>query len=447
MEAIPRFALPGSTELILIAAVILIPLAIRLFSRSTRSKSVLGAVGMTCLICVGLVMLARFGMVNREEPQVATISNYQQPTDSVVWKESAGDSPASVLKSEKPNARTATESGSESTSSGVAGDPQLSEIAPGSHGPSYDGNVIWLPLSDKVIEQIISPEGAKALAELNKSLPPQVRQAYAAIPLSATGPGVAGPVVHGALISPVIRQALTSKPMQAFLAGFSQLVAVESGSEDGPHADAEAEEYVPPEWIENPGIGRIVVKSAFEPAATSPEESLRPAIVKALQNEVTKSSIRAFHTDGEWTDLIDVQVSDAAIEKFIIETDTRTEVVRTGNSDTVMKQTYALVEIPESAKQRVLSDVRHALKQDRSIALCVTLGSLWLGAVLLTVTIRASQNGSFVKRVATVPLLSLLVLPCLLLTIAMTAAMTQGKTFSFSLDGERVSCSIDVGNK
>ena len=71
------------------------------------------------------------------------------------------------------------------------------------------------------------------------------------------------------------------------------------------------------------------------------------------------------------------------------------------------------------------------------------MGVLWLCSTLLSVTFRASQAGTFWKKLATVPALSILVVPCILAAVFMGKAMYDGKTLDSAWATGRITCSID----
>lgn len=417
-----------SLVVLLVALCIAIPLMVRLFGGRRGSDSILKATGVTLLICFVLL----FGV------KVAIFESHKEATvnvtfDSVEMKQpgiSSGPGKSSPNTNTRPVITPSVETGVTPTSLSGA-----------------DENVMWVPLSDEILADLISPEGAKALAQLNKSLPPEFRQAYAMIPLSAAGPRVTTPVLNQALASPVIADALASDPVQAAVAGLFRMIQSSTPADDRGEQVAElpeSAEFQPPSWINNPGLGRVVVKSDFQEASVPAETALRPAIADALREKVVKTGSRRFGADEEWGQYLDIRVSDEALAEFIVETAKRREVLATVDGPRLMQQTYALVEISDDAEMKVLTDMKQALQQDRAIILGLTIGGLWLAAVLLGFAIRASQSGSFIRKIAIVPLLSLMVLPCLLLSVAMTAAMIDGKTVSFSIRGERVVCSVDA---
>ncbi|MDG1893923.1 MAG: hypothetical protein P8J37_03345 [Fuerstiella sp.] len=310
--------------------------------------------------------------------------------------------------------------------------------------PVDEGETLLLPLSQEFVAGLLGPEGAEAAAKLNASISPELRQAYALIPLSATAPQTAGPVVRHAL---GIRTFLTALSHAWTTAGMDTPLTAEASTDNVFKKDL-LTSSVPPEWFENPGIGQTVVQSKFVESRIPAEDALRPAIVEALKHRVTGLASSRFATDGEWEKVVELAVTDNAIRNSFRKTWARTEVIDTAGNPTSMRQTYALIEFPEEVEQKVLSDIEAALKRNRVTALCITLGILWLCAVLLNLAFRAGQHGTFLRKLATVPVMGLLVLPCIVAFLVMTSAMANGRTFEFGWSDNRISCVVDLeGNQ
>lgn len=409
--------------------------------RGSASRGIVHALSVTVAICaaLGLAAFILFQVRQAGPRKVVTITMHSReshPVPDLPPEPPAAPAllPASSVVVQPSSNRGAAEADEDLT-----------------NGPHHrqDGNVIWLPLSEEVIAGILSPEGAAAVAELNESLPPELRQAYAMIPLSPTGPPGGSAVLHQAFSSAVVRQAFTPQNLQAAVRGIVRLVSKNDNPKKQPtpeaaRAEAPADQdYAAAEWIDHPGIGRVVVKSEFVEAGVSAAEALRPAIVEALRERVTKLTRQEFNSDGQWDKLVDIAVSDEVLSQCIVETDVRTEVISTVDGPKRMQQTRALVDIPEALETQILKDVRSALKQNRAIAVCITVGLMWLAAVLLAVAVRAGQHGSLLRKLATVPVLSLLCLPCLLISLFMAHGMIDGQTFRFEWSGEKMMCSID----
>ena len=430
-----------AVPLILLAVVLLgIPLLIRLFNRN-GSDSVLRAMGLTVAICVGLVFLVRFARMAEHQESAAIVSDSQ--LNDVAGNVDLISEIDGELSPPHPSASLhPIPLELEAEKSETVGNEVLQSAATSSN----EATTMWLPLSSDAIGELLSPEAAEAVDKLNETLPPELRQAYAVIPLASATPNLKPPVLDTALSVPAVRDALASASVQTAVANFLELALLnpnaDSDASDG--AEIVAAEYIPATWRDNPGVGQVVVESEFVESGVPAEDVLRPAIIKALKAHVSKRSRQKFSSDGDWQKLVDISVSDRALTECIVETNSLQEVVSINGTDHLMQKTYALVEFPEAMEDQVLANVHTALRQDRAIALCVAVGALWLGWMLLSVVFRASQQGTFLRKLATVPILSLFVLPCVLVAVLMTGAIVEGKTFSFTWSGERISCQIDA---
>lgn len=307
-----------------------------------------------------------------------------------------------------------------------------------------DSEMLMLPLSNQVLAELMGPEAASAIEDLNKSVPPELRQAYAMIPILGPGQGTVAPVLRGTLGPAIVQHGLGEQGLSMIDSAVAELlVAAKNNKQDLTAEAAEQEEYVAPDWVKNPGDGYIVVKSEFTELSTPSNESLRPAIEMALQGRVSELVSEKFGTDGGWAQLLDVSVTDAAIQDCIVETSEQTEVIETSVGTVPMRRTYALVNLPNTLQDGLANDVRKSLQQNRMTAVCVTVGILWLCAMLLSFVFRAGQSQSILRKLATVPMVGLLVIPCIVMFIAMTGAMLNGETFDFKWSKDRVACVID----
>ncbi|MCP4174464.1 MAG: hypothetical protein GY758_27250 [Fuerstiella sp.] len=306
-----------------------------------------------------------------------------------------------------------------------------------------NGDMLVLPLSQDFVAGLLGPDGAEAVAKLNASISPELRQAYALIPLSATAPQTA---------SPVIRHA---SGIRTFLSALSHVwtatapephLTAEANTEPGSSRDL-TQPSEPPEWIDNPGIGQTVVQSQFVEAKIPAEDALRPAIIEALKHRVTGLVSRRFAADDGWEKVVELAVTDDAIHNSFRRTWARTEVIDAVGNPTRMRKTYALIEFPEEFEEQILGDIETGLKKNRVSALCITLGIVWVCAVLLNLAFRAGQHGTILRKLTTVPVMGLLILPCVLAFFVMTNAMANGRTFDFSWSDDRISCVIDRVSK
>ena len=312
-----------------------------------------------------------------------------------------------------------------------------------------------LLISGDDVQKLLGQDGANAVAGLEG-----LKRVYAMVPLPTTGAGAIPPALLDALDPDTLRHVLSPGAMQIIATALSQVIVSQrteppgvSGSlpaeSDGTDEVVVAERppHVLASWVSNPGVGQLVVKSEFLEATIDEEEALRESIVTALKEQVSRRAAKDFGANEDWQKLVDVSLTDQALRFCILSTDARTEVIESSAGSHPMQQTFALVEFPESMEQQVLNQIKVALRENRLVALCVTIGVLWLTAILFSAACRFSQGGSLLRNLATFPVMALLILPCMLICAFMVGAMIKGATFEFKSEDGRMTCVVDRGGK
>lgn len=368
--------------------------------------------------------------------------------------EAASDEPAAVV--ERPD-------GSEPAAEAA---DDLSGAAP----QKDDDQAMVLFVTSKELQKLIGKDSMNRLGGLEG-----LQRVYAMVPLSTKGPAGLPPVLREALSPAALRQVLSPAGIKVMTAALTQILTAGDDQSDGngqnekaavqsitpvellteataesPEGDdvvVETEEprHILATWVDNPGVGQVVVKSDFLEATTREEEALRSPIEAALKLRVSHVVERDFGADASWDRLVDVSLSDGAIRDCIVSTDVRTEVIETSEGSHPMQQTFALVEFPESMELQVLSEVKSALRQNRLIAVCCCVAVLWLTAILLSVACRATQGGSLLHKLFAFPVMALLIVPCMLAFAFLIGAMIKGATFEFFDADGRISCVVNSG--
>lgn len=303
-----------------------------------------------------------------------------------------------------------------------------------------DGEMLVLPLSNQVLVDLLGEEGVRAIEHLNESVSPELRQAYAMIPIS--GPGS---VLPGSLGPNVIPSTVRNQGLSFLKTAVAELLSSGKSAEvvEAPLAEMETEEYVAPAWVENPGEGYIAVKSKFLPPSVPVEEALRPEIEEALNQHIAKLMSDRLGSHDGYENLARVDITDSAIKDCIIETSTYTMVMEDTVGQPTMRETYGLIAFPESLDQKLVKQVRGSLQHNRVVTLCITAGILWLSTLFLSIAFRAGQSKSILRKIATLPMIMLLIVPCVVMFFAMSGAMLKGETFDLSWSKDRVVCVID----
>ena len=325
-------------------------------------------------------------------------------------------------------------------------------------------DTLWFPITSETLEELLGPENAATVAQIQERVPPDLQRAYAMIPLSADGPKSAPPVIRRVLSPAAIRHILTPDNIQTAVDTLSEyLLAGRPQSDASPQtdvakeqqnskgdtalADQQAEEHdkrAEAAWIENPGIGQVVVHSRFADASIAPEVALRPAIVEALTKHMTKLASAKFGPVDGWTGLIDLSLSDPAITNCIVTTDAGVQYIDANGVRKKMQETYALLQFPESTESQILAAIRNAVTRQRTAALCVTVGCFWLSAVLLAIVVRLGRRPAVMGKVVAVAVTALAILPGLAVGTILLIVMARGEITRLPLADERLACVVDV---
>lgn len=402
-----------------------------------KARRILGRLALTgAAACTMLCALWSFGR------------HHQAPTDAVS-NVSSLQLLAQAHAADESNAGPSTPA--EEEPSGAGDSPAVAGPE-----PAADDQTMVLFVSNEELQQLVGEEGVTSLSGLEG-----LQRAYAMIPLSPRGLAGVPPVLREALMSPAaLRQVLSPSGLRIMSAALAQVLAKDDDSgesETVPQgllpAESETQLASPPvteeephvlaSWVRAPGVGQVVVKSDFVEASTSEEDALRAEIVKALKARISRTVQQSFGSDDNWEKLVDVSLTDESIRESIVATDVRTEVIETSDGVHPMQQTFALVEFPEDMEREVVGHVETALRSNRVSALCLSVGALWLAAILFSAACRFSQSGSLLRKLATFPVMALLIVPCLIVFAFLVGAMIKGATFEFKATGDRVSCIVD----
>jgi len=389
---------------------------VRLFSGANGSDSVLKALGITAVVVVAMMMLA------------ATLYTSRQASSVTVH---TARSSSSVLQDVESSSAVVDVS-----------DTSLGGI---STTTTADGEMLVLPLSNQVLADLIGEEGVAAIEKLNETVPPELRQAYAMIPITGPASGTVAPVLRGTL-GPAVMSEQGMNLIQSTVSNLLPREVAEKGLQlmaeaaDGELADGKFEA---PDWVETPGEGFIVVKSEFALEGEPVGQVLRPAIEEALITQVESLISQRFHTDDGWKQYVSLAVSDEAIEECIVKTAEETELLPTTGGTFEMQRTYALIDLPETLKEGTVASIRSSIQQSRMMSLGLTVAIAWLAALFLGVGARVAQSRSTTRKVAMLPIVGLMIVPCGVAFCLMVGAMTSGETLDFSWADQPMTCVID----
>ena len=327
-------------------------------------------------------------------------------------------------------------------------------LGPPAISTTPDGEMLVLPLSGQVLVNLLGEEGAAAIEALNNSLSPEMRQAYAMIPIST--PSTVPSVFNGAVAPSVLKHAFSPTALNIWrraAAEFMYSIPGKSGKQIietsiapllAEARDSETSTYQLANWVEHPPAGQLVVKSRMKNYSIPPAEALNSEITAALKARISKITAEELNIADDWQKAMDLKLSDAAVDRFIVDTDfSPTEIVTTLDGDHKMKRTYALVQFPTSAEDQIIDRLQKTLKQNRIIVLCVALASVWLCATCVSVAARATKSTSFLRRMLTLPAMGLVMVPCLLAVAVLTRSMLRGEIVQLQPLQERSVCVIN----
>ena len=327
-------------------------------------------------------------------------------------------------------------------------------VRPPAISTTPDGKMLVLPLSGQVLVDLLGEEGAAAVEALNNSLSPEMRQAYAMIPIST--PSTVPSVFNGAVAPSVLKHACSPTALNIWrraAAEFMSSIPEKSGKQAvetsiapmlAEAGDSEMSTYQLAKWVEHPPAGQLVVKSRMKNYSIPPAEALNSEITAALKARISEITAEELNIADDWQKAMDLKLSDAAVDRFIVDTDfSPPEIVTTLDGDHKMKRTYALVQFPTSAEDQIINKLQTTLKQNRLIVLCVALASVWLCATCVSVAARATKSTSFLRRMVTLPAMGLVMVPCLLAFAVLTRSMMRGEIVQLQPLHERSVCVID----
>ena len=249
------------------------------------------------------------------------------------------------------------------------------------------GKMLVLPLSAEALNEYLGTDGAAALDNISGVLPPELRRAYALVPIAGTvGDALPGLKALGKAVTDLANQARRS--------------AAE------PTADTT------PAWLESPSEDQIVL-TAFDEPGLAPAVVLQKKVTdQVLQDARTKLS-RSFELPETWTLRREVVLSENAVRQCLVEHYQETIPIRAGEESAAMQSTSALIQIPDSVRQQAVDRLRESVQHQRTwtvgaIAICLGL------VVMLTAgLVQLAGSPGRVKKLVGIPVLLVILLPSL----------------------------------
>ena len=309
-------------------------------------------------------------------------------------------------------------------------------------------------------EKRLTPETAETLRRLYESLPSELLDSYALIPLSRPGDVRSHDVVpvvvaqHFNASGAIALKTAVVRLVQAIAAQSASGKEVASSDPAGVETQ-EGEVAVTPANESGsvsrftplvPHLGQVRVSSIFEEPSVSTVDALRPAIEIALRDEAKKwLKSEGLWSDGDAMRLVDFKLSDALIEESIQQTRVQYQEIDSAvEGDIPLQKTHATVQFPNWVRQKTTREVRTALQESRTKILGIAIGGAWSAVLLLGLTIRVTRGSSVLKKVFVLPVMGLAIFPAIGLFVEMSFGMAHDKTVKIPFDGRRIVCELDV---
>lgn len=192
--------------------------------------------------------------------------------------------------------------------------------------------------------------------------------------------------------------------------------------------DADAE---PPNWLKHPDGGRMVVETSFVPAGEDMKQALQAALSDALVRHLQQNADTLLPT-GNWDRLVQLQLSEAAVQQCVVDTYELAEVLDTREGPQTMSKTIALVEFPEAVDRAALGQIRRVLQLERISIVAVVTGLMWLAVLLLGLMIRWGRASASIGRRAVVAVTTLvLILPLVMVAVGVLRTSSEHQVFKF----------------
>ena len=271
------------------------------------------------------------------------------------------------------------------------------------------GNMLVLLLSASVLEDFLGPEGHEALQSLSGAVSPQLRQAYALVPL----PGPVDDAVPGihALASAIAHVAEKSRAPGT--AEAEAPPAVEAAGRASTDVSAMPER---PHWIDNPGEGRVVVRAE----AIEAGEPIEPVVESAVAQQLLETCIGIFSSQtgrpvGTFPDR-SLTMTEDAVAACVCQQYIEPVVIDTLSGPVTMQLTFALVEFPDAIKSQGVASLRESLQHQRTWSIGVAAAGLGLIVMLVTGMLQLSAARGRWTRMTGITLLTLILLSGLAVT-------------------------------
>lgn len=279
----------------------------------------------------------------------------------------------------------------------------------------------------------------------------RLRQVWLLIPL--TVPGTPVPAATQSLRAAEELQSLSASLMTALgekktAAAASQVPTSEPAATALPaeRTEALAEGQTPPAWFGKPDGGRKIVTTSFAPSGESQVDELEAAVSRALVAHLQEQMAGNSMLIPNWNRLLQLRLSPKALQKCLVDTWDRIEVITTRDGPRQMQQTVALIEFPEAVDNAAVARIHAAVQHQRLEVIALVLGGVWLSVLSLGLFVRFARHGQNLKKLLAAVAVAAVSAPLLLSACGLLVAATRGQVLSFPWRHSAETAIVDVSD-
>lgn len=339
----------------------------------------------------------------------------------------------------------------------ASADNATAEVAQFDATASSD-KVIVLQLTEGTLQTLFEGHGREWLQEIKDRLPDELHASYALIPLSATvgttAPAAARPFAAADRIQSVLTTVASFIP-EAQIPVLQTPVPPTTppllGSPDAGEASragvlAELADDMgpvpPPAWLSHPESGQLVVESRFVPDDDDGLAELHTAVDAALVDHIQGVMNRNAAAPRNWNHMVSLSLSNDALDRCVLDTWARYEILQTGDGPKPMRKTIALVAFPEDVERQALDEVQNATRRQRTGILAMSIGCLWSALVAAAVGVRIGRRQSRLARLFVAPVCIIAALGLGGAAVAMVGVSATGHRVDTPFDDVRYEYTI-----
>ena len=273
-----------------------------------------------------------------------------------------------------------------------AGEPGIESVANAGEGSSSlrieetkYGRMLVLPLSADVLNEYLGTKGAAALNNISGVLPPDLRRAYALVPIA----GTVGDALPG---------------IKELGRAVTELASQSNGAAEGTAVDK-------PEWLNDPRDDQIIVK-AYDEVGRVLESVLKEQVTETVIDRARASLRQTWDLPDSWQPHREVRLSDDVVLQCVADHYLESIEISTGDTTETMQGISALIEIPESVHQQAVAGLRESVVHQRTWTVGAVTMCLGLAVMLAAGIVQIAGNPGRIIRLVGIPLLLILLLPC-----------------------------------